>query len=228
MIAAAIAATTAVGQPASNSSPDLPFNWFDVVVIAILVFGIARGRHNGMSKECLPLLQWLVIVPVCAFLYPLAGQFYINTFHWDKTLSFVCGYATLGFVVMLFFGILRRLFAERMEKGDVFKNGEYYLGMVAGFVRVACVMLVAVALLNAPVYTDKDVKEYQAYAKKNFGGGMYSGDYFPTLQEIQEQVFKKSFLGPIIKDKLNMLLINLKPASPPPPSLGGPTPPPGK
>jgi uncharacterized membrane protein required for colicin V production len=205
MIAAAAA------QPGST---ELPFNWFDIAVILIVLFGFFRGRHNGMSKECLPLLQWLVLIPVCAFLYPLAGQFYINTFHWDKLTSYVAGYATLAFVILLFFNILKKLFAERMEKSDTFKKGEYYLGMLSGMVRMACIIIVALALLNAPVYTKQDVQAHQAYVKKTYGGDTYSGDYFPTLQQIQEQVFKKSFLGPVTKEHLGMLLINNTSAQP--------------
>ena len=30
----------------------LPFGWFDVVLVAVLGFGLFRGRKNGMTKEC--------------------------------------------------------------------------------------------------------------------------------------------------------------------------------
>ena len=54
MIAAAVAA------PATNA---MSFNWFDMVVVVVLGFGLFRGRRNGMSKELIPLLEWLVLVP---------------------------------------------------------------------------------------------------------------------------------------------------------------------
>src|ERR1035438_6850503 len=67
MIAAAAAA-----PPATNG---LPFNWFDMAVLVVLGFGLFRGRRNGMSKELLPLLQWLVMVTVCGLGYAmLAGM----------------------------------------------------------------------------------------------------------------------------------------------------------
>jgi hypothetical protein len=37
---------------------------------------------------------------------------------------------------------------------------------------------------------------------------MYSGNYFPTVENIQEQVFKKSFTGPYLKSYLGALLID--------------------
>jgi len=199
----------AAGQPASHG---LPFNWFDAVVVAVLAFGLFRGRRSGMSKEFLPLLQWLVLVPVCSFFYPLPMPFFINTFQWSKTASSICSYIIFGFAVLLFFGILRKFFEERMAKSGAFKDGEYYLGMLSGLVRAACIILVALALLNAPVYSQADIEEHTLYVKNTYGGGMYSGDYFPSMQEIQEQVFKKSYLGPVIQNNLGMFLINNSPA----------------
>jgi hypothetical protein len=66
-------------------------------------------------------------------------------------------------------------------------------------------------LLNAPYYTAQDIKKHDAYVKRWFGGGLYSGDYFPSLHTIQEQVFTKSFTGPYIKDYLGPLLIETVP-----------------
>ncbi|HEX3890338.1 MAG TPA: hypothetical protein VHX90_05750, partial [Verrucomicrobiae bacterium] len=72
-------------QPAARQM--MP-GWFDGVVVLALAFGIFLGRRNGMSKELLPFLQWLILVPLCAFLYPIAGTFFINVFHLDKLTSY--------------------------------------------------------------------------------------------------------------------------------------------
>ena len=45
MIAVATQATRSV------SLDHLPFGWFDVALVALLVFGLFRGRRNGMTKE---------------------------------------------------------------------------------------------------------------------------------------------------------------------------------
>ena len=184
--------------------------WFDGVVVIVLAWGLFRGRRHGMSREFLPMLQWLIIVPLSGFLYPFAGQFYINTLRWNKLNAYVAGYITLAFVVLLVFSILRKLFTERLAKSDTFKSGEYYLGMIGGFLRCSCILIVLLALLNAPVYSRADVEAHEAYVHQTYGGNEqgFSGDYFPTLQQIQEQVFKKSVVGPFLKAKLGMLLIN--------------------
>jgi len=64
--------------------------------------------------------------------------------------------------------------------------------------------------LNGPIYTQADIAASKAYNNRWFGGGMqqYSGDFIPSLYEIQDSVFKKSFAGKFIKDYLIILLIN--------------------
>ncbi len=218
MLVVMIAAAAAV-QPVAKQ---MTLGWFDGVVLLALAWGIFKGRRHGMSREFLPLLQWLIIVPLCGFLYSLAGQFYINTMRWTKLTGYVCGYLTLAFVVLLIFSVLRKLFTERLAKSDTFKNTEYYLGMLGGAIRMICILIVLLALLNAPVYTQADIDAHAAYVHKAFGGDQagFSGDYFPTLQQIQEQVFKKSAAGPWAKDNLGMLFINnTAPAAPNEPAL---------
>jgi len=63
-----IAAAAAAAPTATNG---LPFNWFDMAMVLLLGFGLFRGRRNGMAKELLPTLQWLVMVPVCGLGYTL-------------------------------------------------------------------------------------------------------------------------------------------------------------
>jgi len=199
MIAAAAAA-----PPATNG---LPFNWFDIVVVVVLGFGLFRGRRNGMAKEFLPLLEWLVMVPVCGLGYVmLAGV--LAGFLPDPLWICLAAYLALALVVFIVFTVLKRLFAEKLVKSDFFKGGEYYLGMLSGLVRYACVLMFVLALLNAPVFTPAEIAQQTAFDKKNFGGGLFAGNYFPHLVQVQSAVFKESFLGPRIKDNAGMLLIN--------------------
>jgi uncharacterized membrane protein required for colicin V production len=199
MIAAAAAA-----PPATNG---LPFNWFDMTVVVVLGFGLFRGRRNGMAKELLPLLQWLVMVPVCGLGYTmLAGV--LAGFIPDKLWNCLVAYLALALAVFIVFTILKQQFDEKLVKSNFFKGGEYYLGMLSAVVRYACVMLFVLALLNAPVYTQAEITQQSAYDQKNFGGGLFEGNYFPHLFQVQAAVFKESFLGPRIKDNAGMLLIN--------------------
>jgi len=96
----------------------------------------------------------------------------------------------------------------KIETRTLFGSSEYYLGMTAGIIRYACMVMFFLALLNAPFYSTAEIQATQAYDKKEFGGGLNKGNFFPHPFEIQEQIFKDSMAGHAIKDKLGMLLIN--------------------
>lgn len=201
MIAAAAAPPT---------TPGLPFNWFDLLVVALLVFGIFRGRRNGMAKELLPLLLWVALVLVCGLGYTMMGAVFGGFLH-DPMWKCVAGYLTLALAVCIVYVILKRQFAEKLAKSNMFKGVEYYLGMVSGMVRYGCAIIFALALLNAPVYTPKQLEAQRERDQRDFGGGPgsgFKGNYFPHVSSVQADVFKDSFLGPRIKDGLGILLIN--------------------
>jgi uncharacterized membrane protein required for colicin V production len=205
-----------IGMAMPNLALDnLPVNWFDGVVVGMLIIGLFRGRKQGMSKEVLLLLKWVSLVVVCGLWYQTAAQLLVNmlggTAALSRRASCIFGYLLLAFVIVLVFMALRRLLAYRLAGNNLFGSGEYYLGMLSGMIRFACMLLAVLALLNAPYYTAQDIKTHDAYVKRWFGGGLYSGDYFPSLQTVQEQVFAQSFTGPYIKDYLGPLLIETGP-----------------
>jgi uncharacterized membrane protein required for colicin V production len=195
---------------ASSIANKLSASWFDIVFIVVLAFGLFRGRRNGLSRELLPLLQWIALVVVCGLGYPTVGQLCINYLHWGKAAADITGYVVLGLVVLGFFGVLNRLFTERLVKNDTFKGGEYYLGMPAGLIRFACMLLAALALINAPVYTPLDIANANAKAKADFGGGTMNGSFFPGFNEVQDAIFVQSLTGHYIKTNLGMLLIDTR------------------
>jgi uncharacterized membrane protein required for colicin V production len=207
MIAAATQATQATH---SMSLDNLPFGWFDVVLVALIAFGLFRGRKNGMTKEILPMLQSVATLLVCGLGYEMVGNAIINISGWGKLATYLLGYFALMFVVYLIFILVKKTFMPRLTGSNFFGGAEYYLGMISGLVRFMCILLIALALLNAPFYSAADIAKIEAYNQRWYGGGLqgYSGDYFPTLQSVQQDVFKKSPSGQFIKKYLDVLLIN--------------------
>jgi Colicin V production protein len=199
----------------SLSLDHLPFGWFDVALVLILAFGLYRGRKNGMTKEILPMFQGVATVLACGLVYEILGQVIINLSHWGKLPCYLLGYFIVMFAVYLLFHLLKKLFMERLTGSNFFGGSEYYLGMISGLIRYTCILLVALAVLNAPYYSSADIMAAKAYNARWFGGGQegYSGDFFPTVQSVQAEVFKQSFLGPFIKKYLDVLLINTGPGT---------------
>lgn len=206
----------AVSAP-SLSNAALPINWFDAAILVLLGFGVFRGRKNGMTRELAPTIQWLAVVFGAGLGYVLLAPFYATNYNMDKLWSALAAYATIAVVLFLIFVPIKKTFKDRAEKGGLFGGSEYYLGMCAGLVRYALIIVFALALLNARSYTAAEIAAKKAYNQRWYGGGLYSGDYMPDLHTAQDSVFKQSFSGPYIQNALALLLIQTGPGS-----AGGP------
>ena len=79
----------------------LPFGWFDVVFAALLVFGMYRGRRNGLTKELAPTLRWVCIVLAGCFGYAAAGQILRNFTGLGQEGSDSLGYLALALLVFI-------------------------------------------------------------------------------------------------------------------------------
>ena len=183
----------------------LPFNFFDFVLLAVLVAGVLRGRKHGMSEELLGLFQWLAILIVCALAYEPIGKLFVGSF--TLLFCYIAAYLTAGLVVLIVFAGIKRALGGKLLGSDLFGKAEYYLGMGSGLVRFTCMLLAALALLNARYFSPTEVK-----AMENFQNDVYGSNFFPTLHSVQSAVFERSLLGPWIKENLSFLLI--KPTEP--------------
>jgi uncharacterized membrane protein required for colicin V production len=189
------------------SLDNLPINAFDIVLVTLLVVGIFRGRKHGMSEELMLLLKWLAIVFACATLYQPLGELLQGTGLFGLLACYLAVYIIVALLVVSLFALFKHSVGGKLLGSDVFGRGEYYLGMVSGFVRFACIIVTALALLNARYYTQTEVR-----AMEKFQDDVYGSNYFPTLHTFQSIVFDKSISGSWIKQNLDFLLI--KPTEP--------------
>ena len=201
----------------------LAFNWFDLALLGMLAFGFWRGRRRGMSRECLPVLFWLSVVFAGGFGYALVGDQFLSGSaikslfgknFTNRTSVYIWSYVLIMLAVYTVFAALARAFKARLEGSNAFGGSEYYLGILAGIVRYAAILVVALAFLNAPFYTAAEISASKQFKLDNFGAkgvkGMENdtGEFIPDVPEIQTSVFKNSLLGPFIKKSLSCLLID--------------------
>jgi uncharacterized membrane protein required for colicin V production len=215
MFAAVISKTTPGWQ-------NFSYNWFDGMVVCVLLFGLWRGRRHGMSVEILPLTQWLALTLGAGFGHAMLGDLlarsgiiktvFENHFN-PQTAALVTAYLLIALAALLVSSTLKHYFQKKLQGSNTFGDGEYYLGMMAGMVRYACILVAALALLNAPVYSAAEIQAQREYDNRWFGGGMkgYSGNYIPKIYDVQDNIFQQSFTGPLIKTYLSPLLINTTP-----------------
>jgi uncharacterized membrane protein required for colicin V production len=180
----------------------LSYNWFDLAVVILLAIGVLRGRSRGMSEELLDLLKWLGIVVLGGMAYQPIGGFLADYTHMALGASYVFAYFIVLILMRLLFSWIKRMAGEKLVGGDVFGNGEYYLGMLAGAVRFACYIVVGMALLNAYYVSPEDMAANARMQQENFGDIS-----FPTIGRVQQIVFNKSASGKLVKRYLAQELI---------------------
>jgi uncharacterized membrane protein required for colicin V production len=184
----------------------IPLNWFDIFVVAFLVFGAFRGRKRGMSQELIPLLKWITLVLVCGFFYaPIAGEIGQGSLFSPLTAAFTA-YLGLALIVSLTYTFISRQLGGKVVGSDFFGGAEYYLGIVSGMIRFTCILIFSLALLNGPQYTRQEVNAMARFQRENF-----EDISFPTFYTVQQAVMRDSFSGPVLEKNLGSVLI--KPAS---------------
>ncbi len=196
------------------NTTNLPFNWFDIVVLILLMVGVRSGRKHGMSQEVMFVFTWLTIVILCGIAYEPLGVWLASVAGLGKLLAYLLAYALIAAFVVLVFVFLNRVIGERLKGSDTFGKAEYYLAMPAGMLRFACIILAFMALLNARLYQSYEVKAMTKFQNDNYGS-----QFFPTLQSIQADVMEQSLVGSQARKHLGFLLI--KPTAPAVP--GAPT-----
>jgi uncharacterized membrane protein required for colicin V production len=191
-----------------NLSGQMPFNWFDVVVVLALLVGYKRGQTRGMSQESLSVLKWISIIAVAAIGYEPLGSWLSTTAQMSKLLSYVVAYAAIAGAVTLIFLAISSSVGEKLKGSDMFGSAEFHLGKPAGMLRFLCIVLALLALLNARFYSTAEVRASVKYQNDNYGS-----NFFPTLSSIQDGVFRESFLGKQAKQHISFLFIKPTPAT---------------
>jgi uncharacterized membrane protein required for colicin V production len=180
----------------------VPVNWFDLAVVIVLLLGVNRGRKNGMSVELMVMLQWVAIVFAGAFFYRPLGDALCQSSPVSHLFGYIAMYVTIAIVVKIAFAGVKKALGGKLVGSGVFGRAEYYLGMVGGAIRFACILMAALALLNAPLYTRQELAKAKAKQLD-----LYGSNFFPGIGSAQEDVFKGSLIGSAIKNYCGFLLI---------------------
>jgi uncharacterized membrane protein required for colicin V production len=193
------------GQPAL-------VGWFDIAAVGVLTVGLIQGRRRGISGEMLSLFQWLAIVIGGAYLYEPLGRLLAVSAGMGLLTAYIGSYLFVALTVKLIVSTMQRAVGEKITGSDVFGKSEYYLGMGAGAVRGACILLFAMALLNAKHIPEEQRRRFERMQQENFGTIR-----FPTIAGLQQDVFDRSSTGVFTRRYLRDQLIE-----PTAPTTGGP------
>jgi uncharacterized membrane protein required for colicin V production len=187
---------------------DLSVNWFDLVALVFIVVGVIVGRKRGMSSELLIVLQWLTIVFLAALAASPFGAMLADISGFSPVVTFITAYLLTAIAIKVAFFAIKRMSGEKLVASDVFGNFEYYLGMTAGGVRFACMLIFALALINAWQTTDQQLAVQKKQQLESLGS-----IYFPPFGSIQRAIFRESLTGRLVKEYLSAQLINVDPSA---------------
>ena len=180
----------------------LSINWFDFMVVIVLLVGYSRGRKHGMSKELLQVMKWLTVVLLGAIGYEPLGFWLDSLLHLGKLTSYIIAYCLIAGLILVLFIWVNDTLGRKLAGTDTFGKGEFYLAMPAGMLRFGCILLALLALLNARLYRTAEIKAMEKFQNDNYGS-----QFFPTLASVQTEVFEKSFIGPQVRKYMSFMLI---------------------
>ena len=182
---------------------DFSLSWVDFAVAVLLFVGLWRGRKRGMSEELLDIIKWALIVVLAGIGYQPVAQLLLSFTSVFGLLSmYVATYMALALIIVIVFSIIRKQVGAKLIGSDTFGSAEYYLGMLAGLFRYACIIIVGMSFLHAPLYTPEQIKAKIKYQEYNFGT-----TFFLTVPDLQQQVFKGSMAGKFADEYLQIVLI---------------------
>jgi uncharacterized membrane protein required for colicin V production len=185
---------------------NMPFGYFDAILLVWLLVGLLRGRKHGLTQELLPALQWTCIVLLAGFFNQPLGALLIQYTDGglDALWSRIIAYGLIGFGTSLVFAMLKRWLDDRLTGSDVFGRYEYYLGMLAGTARFACMALALMAVMHSRIVTQAELDAIDAQMKKD------KFDFHPPRYfygRVEQAVFNQSFTGRMVQESVPDILI---------------------
>lgn len=177
-------------------------SWVDLLVFVLLVVGIRSGQKRGLSEELLDLGKWFTVIAVAGLGYSFLGNLMAEMGLFSLLYCYMSAYLVIAVLVIVAFGAIRKSVGDKLVESDAFGRGEYPLGMVAGALRYAAVLVVLMSLLNARQFSPAERNARTNYQESNFGAV-----FFPSLADLQTEVFGRSYAGMFTRDFLFPVLI---------------------
>jgi hypothetical protein len=181
---------------------NVPFSWFDVVVAVMVIIGVLRGRRRGMSQELLDFFMWLGMVGGGAYVCRAASGHMIRLTGLSQMNAQILLYLGTAAAVAFVFMLLKNAFKDRLAGTDFFGRLEYPLGILAGITRFLCMVLLVIAIINARFQTEAEKQAARKAQEAELGSS-----FFPTLGDIQDDIFKRSLIGSQLVKHAPFLLV---------------------
>jgi uncharacterized membrane protein required for colicin V production len=201
----ALFAAASTAAPKDNPINLEQFNlvWFDIVALGAVIFGLWHGKKRGMSIELLDVFQWLLIVVVGSLYYRPLAQLLSSLAGLSPIASNLICYITIAVIIKITFSSIKTAVGEKLVGSDIFGRMEYYFGMLAGGLRLFCMVVMVVAIMNAKAVNIAEIEAAKKRQQAELGS-----TFFPSLDEVRQDVLYKSIVGKALREHMAEQLIS--------------------
>jgi len=125
-------------------------NWYDIVVVAALFYGVWSGVHAGLTGEIIRLVGLVLMVVLASAFHESVGNWLRENFSLSDDAAQLVAFVGIAVVVYLITLAIRLRTAKRMQELKVAALLENVGGGFAGVVRMVAIMAWVTVVLNLP------------------------------------------------------------------------------
>jgi uncharacterized membrane protein required for colicin V production len=122
-------------------------NWYDVVVIAALLFGVWSGLRAGLTGEIIRVIGLVLMILLAMEFYLPAGNWLRTHSHMGEEMAYLIAFVSIAVIVHLIALAVRLSTHRQMQKLKFAAIVENVGGSFAGVIRMAVIMTWLTVLL---------------------------------------------------------------------------------
>ncbi|MFQ6082036.1 MAG: CvpA family protein [Candidatus Aminicenantia bacterium] len=122
----------------------MPFNWFDYILIAILLGSFIFGLIKGLIRQVIGISAIIIGLILAIYFYKVAAEL-LFSFISNKIVSYLLGFLVI-FLAILIIGLITSFVLSKLIRGPL-KTINHFLGGLFGLIRGALICMVIVFLL---------------------------------------------------------------------------------
>jgi uncharacterized protein YkwD len=138
-------------------------NIADIILAIVVIFFTWLGYKNGFINNFFGLLQWIGAFSVAILFYlPVNGlltRYFLIEEEWQRPLSFAIAFAAGFLLLLLLFGLLKKVIGHEERYSYINK----FTGLLPGFLTGLLIAIVMAKILAASVWFATPEKENKSY-----------------------------------------------------------------
>ena len=159
-------------------------NWYDIIVVATLIYGVVAGVRNGFSGEVIMVLGLLLMVALALSFYARAGEWLMEISGLTVELANLVAFVSIAVLVYVVTLVIRLTVHRKLKQMKFTAAVENVGGGVAGLLR----MLVVLAWLTVVLSLTRSPFLHEQVAQNSRFGALVV-EQFPAVAAVAKKQF---------------------------------------